>query len=362
MSRALAAPLPLAAAARKLLAGHPLDDALGRAAGSRDAAALSRALERELRLGPAELSAFGRTGHYTLRYGGPFHVQQTLRYLARDPGNRAERVEGSTYDRYFPLDGRQVRVSLTLRGRGCDVAVGGRLSPTEKLALHGRFVRFLGLDQPLAAFARAVRGDAVMDPLVQRLRGVRVPQVPSLWEALCWAVMGQQINLAFAYRLRNRFIVLGNAAEGAADDAADASPLPFPEPEQVLRIPQPAWREAQFSRQKADYLQGLARAFAEGALTETELEGAETAAVEATLRAVRGLGPWSVAYGLLRALGRVDALPAGDAGLRAALRHHYGLAASPDVRQQEALMEPFRPYRGLATYYFWKSLDQVRQE
>jgi 3-methyladenine DNA glycosylase/8-oxoguanine DNA glycosylase len=52
----------------------------------------------------------------------------------------------------------------------------------------------------------------------------------------------------------------------------------------------------------------------------------------------------------------------GDAGLKTALRHHYRLPGPPDARRQEALMEPFRPYRGLATYYFWKSLDALRQE
>lgn len=368
MNGAPGARLALPEVARRLLAGHPADAALARATGRRDVAALNRALQRELGADAAALAAFGRAGRYTLRYGGPFHVEQTLRYLARDPHNRAERVDGATYRRFFPLGTRQVPLALTLRADGCEVAVTGRLGPAQKLALHGRLVRFLGLDQPLGAFARSVRDDAVMGPLVRRLRGVRIPQVPSLWEALCWAVIGQQINLAFAYRLRNRFIALGNAPRGGADllatddGNADAGPLPFPGPEAVLGIPAGAWREAQFSRQKTDYLQGLARAFAEGTLCEAELDGADTAAAEATLRAVRGLGPWSVAYGLLRALGRVDALPVGDAGLRAALRHHYGLAAMPDARRQEALMEPFRPYRGLATYYFWKSLDRIRQE
>jgi 3-methyladenine DNA glycosylase/8-oxoguanine DNA glycosylase len=375
VASAAASPLPLQEAALLLLQGRRASNALARAAGQPDAAALARALERALLPAPAELAAFGRTGRYALRYGGPFHVQETLRYLARDPGNLAERVSGATYRRFFPLGARQVALSLTLRPGRCEVAVQGTLAPAQKLALHGRLVRFLGLEQPLAAFYRAVRDDAVMAPIVGSLRGARIQQVPSLWEALCWAIIGQQINLAFAYRLRNRFIALGNgqtvsdadaaagsAANGDGDGAAPLEPLPFPGPEQVLRIPQPAWRIAQFSRQKTAYLQGLAHAFADGTLAEEAIDAAETSAAEATLRAVRGLGPWSVAYGLLRALGRVDALPVGDAGLRAALRHHYALPAPPDPRQQEALMEPFRPYRGLATYYFWKSMVQPRQE
>jgi 3-methyladenine DNA glycosylase/8-oxoguanine DNA glycosylase len=373
-----APPAGLHGAALALVDGARCDEALARSAGLRERAALERALLRHWHVTPAALRALGRTGRYALVYGGPFHVSQTLRYLARDPHNLAERVHGAEYRRWFPLGTRQVPLRLTLAPDGCAVAVQGAQAPAERLALHGRLLRFLGLDQPLAGFYRAVRADAVMAPLARRLRGVRIPQVPSLWEALCWAVIGQQINLAFAYRLRNRFIALGNGGghgggdgNGAAPAAgagpapavgSEVEPLPFPGPEQVLRIPAPAWREAQFSRQKTAYLQGIARAFVEGTLDEDALAAMPVAEAEAALRAVRGLGPWSVAYGLLRALGRVDALPVGDAGLKTALRHHYRLPGPPDARRQEALMEPFRPYRGLATYYFWKSLDALRQE
>ncbi len=350
-------PRALQKAALALLRGARPSAALAREAGCADAAALGAALSRELHVSARELARFGRTGRYALDYGGPFHVPQTLRYLARDPGNLAEQVRGARYHRFFPLGPRQVPLTLELRPEACRVTLEAPLPAAAKLALHGRLQRFLGLDQPLAAFYRAVRGDAVMAPLVRRLRGVRIPQVPSLWEALCWAIIGQQINLAFAYRLRNRFIALGNRRDGG-----DGGPLPFPGPEQVLCIPTPAWREAQFSRQKAAYLQGVAQAFLDGTLAEARLDALPLEEAEASLRAVKGLGPWSVAYGLLRALGRVDALPVGDAGLRAALRHHYRLPAAPDARTQLELMEPFRPYRGLATYYFWKSLEQLRQE
>ena len=344
-------------AALALLAGREDSAALARQSGHRDAAALGRALRRELFITPEALSRLGRDGQYTIAYGGPFHVAQTLRYLGRDPENLAERVDGSSYRRLFPVGGRNVPATLILGKNGCRVELGDALDPAGKLALHCIVVRGLGLDQPLRAFYRHVRGHAVMEPLIKSLRGVTVPQVPSLWEGLCWAIIGQQINLSFAYRLRNRLIALCSGAR-----APYCPPYPFPTPEQVLKIPPPAWREAQFSRQKTDYLIGLARMYTDGRLCEQTLRDAPDEAVESTLRAIRGLGSWSVAYGLLRAFGRIDALPVGDAGLRTALMRHYNLPAPPDSKQQVALMESCRPYRGLATYYLWKSLDRLRQE
>lgn len=307
----------------------------------------------------------GREGGFDLSYDGPFNVDNMLRYLGRDPNNLSERVAGNLYTRHFPLEERAVFLQLSFGPKACQVGVKESLPPEQWLALHARLRRFLGLEQPLAAFYASAGEDPVMGPIIDRHRGLRVPQVPSLWEALCWAVIGQQINLGFAYRLRNRFIALGNGvgAEEALSLSAGKTPsevLPFPTPAQVLTIPEAAWRPVQFSRQKIAYLGGLARVFEEGGLSQSALEAAPLEQAEATLLAVKGLGPWSVAYGLLRALGRVDALPVGDAGLRAALRHHYRLEAMPDAKAQLEMMEVFRPHRGLATTYFWRSLDQIR--
>jgi hypothetical protein len=264
------APGDLEEAALRLLAGRDRQADLAPAQGPHGARRFAAAFRRALLVEPEAFAALRRTDAYTLAYGGPFAVGQTLRYLGRDRDNLAERVEGNRYRRFFPVAGRQVAVTLTLDEAGCGVALdgaGARLSPPALLGLHRALIRFLGLDQPLAPFYRANRAHPVMGPLVRRLRGVRIPQVPSLWEALCWAVIGQQINLAFAYRLRNRFIALGNgigepvgsgAGDGGATSprAAFVDPLPFPTPEQALRIPSDAWRAAQFSRQKARWTRG----------------------------------------------------------------------------------------------------------
>ena len=72
---------------------------------------------------------------------------------------------------------------------------------------------------------------------------------------------------------------------------------------------------------------------------------------------MKGLGRWSTAYALMRGLGHMDALPVGDTGLRTALQAQFGLQEPPDIARQEALMEPYRPYRSLLSYYLWRSLS-----
>jgi 3-methyladenine DNA glycosylase/8-oxoguanine DNA glycosylase len=276
----------------------------------------------------------------------------TLRYLGRDPHNQAEVVQGRRYSRFITLDKRPLPVTLTLAARTCTLEFPARLRAGEILRLIDTTGHMLGLRQPVAAFQRTAEQHDVLRPIVQAMPGVRMIQTPNLWEALSWAIIGQQINLAFAYKLRNRLIFLGNG-----HDAPAPRPLPFPTPGQVLGLTPDALKQAQFSRQKIAYLLELARQFETDGLAALSLDTAAPEEIEARLLSIKGLGRWSVAYGMMRGLGHLDALPVGDAGLRQALRARFNLEAVPDPETQERLMAPFRPYRGLATYYLWKSLD-----
>ncbi len=346
-------------AALRLLEGGCTPERAAAESGHRSATAFARAFQRRYFATPEAFAGLRATGRYAFAYGGPFHRENALAYLARDPGNAAERVEGEVYRRHFPLGPRAVPVTMRLAATRCEVALEAVPPPAEALALHELLLGVLGLEQPLAAFYRHVRGHAAMAALVRQFRGVRMMRSPSLWEALCWAVLGQQINLSFAYRLRNRLIRLGN---GLPAEALTDEPLPFPTPEQVLRLAPETLRAHQFSRQKSAYLKHVASAVIAGPLTGLSLTDGDAAAAEEALLSVKGIGRWSAAYGLMRGLGYLDAVPVGDVGLRIALERLFGLAAPPDAAQQEALMAPFRPYRSLATYYLWRSLRATPTE
>ncbi|MEE8396701.1 MAG: AlkA N-terminal domain-containing protein [bacterium] len=334
-----------------LLAGKATVAGVARTGGWRSAEALEAASLRKMGATARAWLELPKKLHYRFRYGGPFNAARTLAYLGRDPESLSERLEDGGYCRYFPVAGQPVAVRLTLGKADCRVELQKPLDPAGYLELHDTVRRFLGLDQPLREFYRVARENAVMAPLVGALPGVRIPQLPTLWEALSWAVVGQQINLTFAYRLRNRLIRLGQGGR----QAPAGFPLPFPTAEQVLAIPPEKLRENQFSRQKAAYLGNVARACLEGPLRE--LSAADPERATAALLSVKGIGRWSAAYGLMRGLGWMDALPVGDAGLRTALLRRWALPAAPGPARQEELMEPFRPYRALATYYLWKSLE-----
>jgi DNA-3-methyladenine glycosylase II len=83
--------------------------------------------------------------------------------------------------------------------------------------------------------------------------------------------------------------------------------------------------------------------------------------VAASLRSIPGVGPWSVDMVMIFGLGRLDVLPVGDLGFRFGVRDWLGLKEAPAPREMEALAEAWRPYRTIATWYFWRSRGFVPQ-
>ena len=78
--------------------------------------------------------------------------------------------------------------------------------------------------------------------------------------------------------------------------------------------------------------------------------------MEADLLAVRGIGPWTAQYVMIRSCGFADCVPVGDAGLIAALTRLYRLRKRPDATKTRRLLRPFAPHRSLATFHFWMTL------
>ncbi|HUC69334.1 MAG TPA: hypothetical protein VMA53_28205 [Stellaceae bacterium] len=131
-------------------------------------------------------------------------------------------------------------------------------------------------------------------------------------------------------------------------------------PERVAALDDASFAAAGVSRQKRDYLRGLAAA----ALASPDLfTGLETlsdeAAIEA-LTAVKGVGRWTAEMYLMFSLGRLDVLPLGDVSIRAAIAEIYGISREAKAAKLIQLAEPWRPFRSVACWYFYAHLDRAR--
>jgi DNA-3-methyladenine glycosylase II len=194
----------------------------------------------------------------------------------------------------------------------------------------------------------AVRHLKRVDP---RLRGVieRVgPYRPRQIEGehldhLIRAIVYQQLAGAAAATIHGRLLALyGNRA---------------PTPAELLATRPARLRRAGLSPQKLGYLRDLARKVASGAVPLDILPERDDAAVIEALTEIKGVGTWTAQMFLMFRLGRLDVLPVLDLGIQKAMRRAYGLRGMPSPARMERIAAPWRPYRTVACWYLWRSLE-----
>jgi AraC family transcriptional regulator of adaptative response / DNA-3-methyladenine glycosylase II len=342
----------VAAACRSLLAGDEgvLDVAF--AVGFESASAFHQAFRAVTRLRPGQYRRLAREDSFTLALPADFRADLTLAFLGRDPESPTERAEGGRRLRRalaLPEGTALLHVEVAGDEARCRLEAAATLSASSRAAAHATALRLLGLDGDPRPFEKRLRGRPAVAHLVDGRRGLRIPQSATPFEALTWAIVGQQVNLPFAYRLRQRLIArAGRPAGGGLTAHPTAAEVARLDPADLARL--------QFSRRKAEYLVDAARAVAAGALPLAELAGGPATDLEEALRGLRGVGPWTARYVMLRGCGFADCVPVGDSGLTAALARFFALATRPGPAETEELMLPFAPYRSFATTHLWTSL------
>jgi DNA-3-methyladenine glycosylase II len=130
-----------------------------------------------------------------------------------------------------------------------------------------------------------------------------------------------------------------------------------PTPAQLAATPPAKLRRAGLSRQKLGYLRDLARHARSGSIPFDALESLPDESVIEALTTIRGVGVWTAQMFLMFRLGRLDVLPVLDLGIQRGMRQLYGLRRTPTPAQMERIAAPWRPYRSIACWYLWRSLE-----
>jgi 3-methyladenine DNA glycosylase/8-oxoguanine DNA glycosylase len=226
------------------------------------------------------------------------------------------------------VNGREVRIEAAPGGVDVEPLDHETMPVVSKL---------LGLEFELAPFGTWAKAQPVLDALVPLLTGFRPPLAPDPFESLVTSITAQQVSLFAAFAIRNRLIerfgMRGEIAYG------------FPAREQLATAREDDLVDLGFSRRKAEYVVGLARA-------ELDLDGLaafDDDEIRTRLTAIRGLGPWTAEWFLARHLARPRAWPAGDLGLRKAADLFYGL----DVHELGPRLDPFQ---NLSAHYLLTGL------
>jgi DNA-3-methyladenine glycosylase II len=190
------------------------------------------------------------------------------------------------------------------------------------------------------------RTDPVMGDIIGRYPRVHMVARGDAFLTLARAIAGQQISVKAAQSVWNRVLAL----------VVDMTP------ERVLAQQRPSLRACGLSDRKVEYIADLARHFADGTVHVARWPQMGDEEVIAELVQVRGIGRWTAEMFLMFNLLRPNVLPLDDLGVQKAMRLSYFRGRKVSVARMRKLGETWQPYRSVATWYLWRSLDPLPVE
>jgi DNA-3-methyladenine glycosylase II len=186
------------------------------------------------------------------------------------------------------------------------------------------------------------QSDPVLAEIIERVGEYRIQFRDPDFETLVKSITYQQLSGRVASVIFERLV---RAAGGAITPAS------------ILKLRPSRMRAVGLSGQKTEYIRDLARQTVSGAVVFAELQHLSDEEVIERLTRVKGIGVWTVHMFLIFALRRLDVLPTGDLGIRAAVRKAYRLEELPKPAEMQRIAQRWSPYCTVASWYLWRSLE-----
>jgi DNA-3-methyladenine glycosylase II len=276
----------------------------------------------------------------------PFRLDLTVSVLRRLPTNIVDLLtpEG---DYLRALSGAPqpliVRVNQIPDNRSLSITIDG-YCPDEPQMLRLE-QKVLGGEKDISDFDKRSAHIPWLAPLVRRMRGVKPPCYPTLWEACVNAIVFQQLSIRAASAIMRRLIMaLGQRVE------RDSLPLPlyvFPAAERFQEASDDTLRATGLSASKVGTLRRVAERLMSGTLEAKELEEVSSGDAMTALCRIKGIGPWTAAIILLRGMGRLDVFPANDSSVVS----NMTLMAGPALPDARLVLDDLGPQRGMLYFY-----------
>jgi DNA-3-methyladenine glycosylase II len=184
--------------------------------------------------------------------------------------------------------------------------------------------------------------DPTLAAIIERVGPYRINYDEPAFASLAEAIVYQQLH--------------GKAAATIFNRLTDLAGLPLT-PQGILKLSEEQMRAAGLSKQKASYLRDLATKTQSGEVQFARLPNLPDEEVIKELTKIKGIGVWTAHMFLMFSLRRANILPTGDLGIQMAMRKHYRKRKLPKPVQMEKIAKCWEPYRSVACWYLWRSLD-----
>jgi DNA-3-methyladenine glycosylase II len=283
-----------------------------------------------------------------------FSFSENLRYLSRSTNECLYEISGETIRRALAIGNEKLLLEINaVSDQSLSVVIHKPVTHQMKAEIAAYIHDWFDLGASLTPFYEMAQTDPLLQKPAEQFFGLRVMGIPDLFEALAWGILGQQINLTYAYTLKRRLVEkLGESLENGGSKY-----WLFPEAETIAGLTIEDLADLKMTVKKCEYLIDTARLIVNGELSKKDLlKAGDVKAAEKRLTKIRGIGPWTAHYVLMRCLRFPNAFPIDDVGLHNAIKVILGSERKPareEILKYSARWENWEAY---ATFYLWRVL------
>ncbi|MFB2515249.1 DNA-3-methyladenine glycosylase 2 [Lysinibacillus sp. OTC-L20] len=285
-----------------------------------------------------------------------FDINANLGYLTREKNECLYEIENNIITKVIAIGEMQSLVQISVIDNQQMVVQflnGSRpIEKREREKIATYIIEWFDLDNDLTPFYEMANTDPLLQIPAQKFYGLRVIGIPDLFEALCWGVLGQQINLAFAYSLKRQFV----ESFGDSIEWNGKKYWVFPPYERIAQLEPTDLAAIKMTVKKSEYIIGIARLMACGELSKEQLMKMNFKEAEKSLIKIRGIGPWTANYVLMRCLRFQTAFPIDDVGLINSIKTLRNMNQKPTKEEILSLSIPWKNWESYATFYLWRVL------
>jgi DNA-3-methyladenine glycosylase II len=285
-----------------------------------------------------------------------FSFEENLKYLSRSANECLFKIKNKRIYKALSVEQETLIIEVSEGNNFITVRFLVNSSPSKKSireAVAHYVHEWFDLKRDLRPFYQLAESDELLRKAVNSFYGLRNMGIPDLFEALCWGILGQQINLTYAYTLKRRLV----ESFGRYVEYEGEFYWIFPTPEVTAKLTVSDLAGLRMTVKKCEFLIGIAQLLESGELTKEQLlKTGSVKAAEKMLVKIRGIGPWTANYVLMRCLRFPSAFPIDDVGLHNAIKLQLGMDKKPTKEELIKLSANWTGWESYATFYLWRFL------
>lgn len=284
-----------------------------------------------------------------------FSFEQCMVYLNRSDIECLHKIKDGQFYKLLKFEDVNVIIKISMENQKLKVTFIDCIpSPWVRKQVAEYVWEMFDLGVDIAPFYKLAEKDSIIRFLVDRYKGLRIIKMKDMFETMCWAIIGQQINLKFAYTLKKKLVE--NYGEKSIYE--DEEYFLFPGFDVISKLEIEDLKQFQFTTRKAEYIIGLAKLFKQGSIKKEKLAlEKDYEKLRKMLTEVRGVGNWTADYTILKCFNINDAFPIADVGIHNAIKCILGLTEKPTINEIERLALNWVGWQSYVTFYLWRSLN-----